>query len=129
MYIHTQKRIISVERKRTQEFPPNIRALQQNNGITIKINREKWIRLTAYVKFLSCMPTLFKYFDNITSPDAMQASIHYFISPFFVCAGFPYLSVRFKYGKSIINPCVDHRTTTWLLWGGIILYIYILYIS
>ena len=51
----------SVDRKETDTHPPpNIRALQQNKGITIKLTGKKWIRLAGYVKFPSCMPQSFK---------------------------------------------------------------------
>ncbi|KAL3569972.1 hypothetical protein D5086_029862 [Populus alba] len=50
----------SVDRKETETHPPpNIRALQQNNGITIKLTGKKWIRLAGYVQFPSSIPPSF----------------------------------------------------------------------
>lgn len=78
VYSYTE-RIISVDRKRTEELPPNIRALQQNNGITIKLTGKSGYGSQHTLNFsLACrsfLSTLIIYINQLAQPPCMHPSI------------------------------------------------------
>ena len=119
VYSYTE-RIISVDRKRTEELPPNIRALQQNNDITIKLTGKSGYgsqhTLNSSLACRSFLSTLIIYINQLAQPPCMLPSIHWFNLYRHVLAGSPCLGAPSRCGKSITNPCnnIDRRATIWL---------------